>query len=490
MASIPPEPDLRSVEEVETALGLRPEDRGELPGLYVLNVVRVPVLRILGYQALLGFAALHNLVLGVGLPWGAFLAVALSVEAYAVLQLWALRTWFTEVRRVHLGTLFLGLDLVAFTVVIWATGGPASWLWPVYLVRVADQMWIGRGRAVAMAALALACYLGLLLLLGLSGTAVPWAPELLKVGILAAIAGQFVAGASLPWEFQNRARAAKGMILRLERQSLELEMERARAQEASRAKGEFLAHMSHELRTPLNSVVGFSKLLLKSADSGLDEKERNYAELIHKNSVHLLQVISDILDVARIQEGHMEIDSVPVDLEELVRDVVRELKERVQPGVRLFLSIPPGLGPLRADRGRLRQVLANLLDNALKYTPSGWVRLEVVPGGPDEAPAAIRVVDTGVGIEPGDLEAIFDPFEQVSGGFSRRYEGTGLGLAIARALCELMGFRLTVESEPGEGSTFSVHLGGAHEEGGRPDGPDTPLDADPDGISRPASRPA
>jgi signal transduction histidine kinase len=362
------------------------------------------------------------------------------------------------VRLVHLGTLFLVLDLVVFSVVIWATGGPRSWLWPIYLLRVGDQMWLGRRRAAAMGLAGLVAYGGTLAWMAIGeGIPVPLSGEALKMAMLAAMGGYLIASSGLPWNLQERTNAAKKLILRLERQSLELDAERTRAEEASRTKTRFLAQMSHELRTPLNSVVGFAKLLTREG-SELSEgsRERDYAERIHENALHLLAIISDILDIARIQEGGMEMTFSRVDLESLVREVVAEWEEEADPNVRVFLSFPRELRPLRADRARLRQVLENLVDNALKFTEEGWVRVEVLADPETSAARELRVVDTGIGIGPDHLEVVFDPFQQLDAGLSRRYEGTGLGLAVGKALCELMGFELDVESTPGEGSTFSI----------------------------------
>jgi len=492
-------PQPRPPHELEEVLGLHPEDREDLPGLYELNAERVPRLRLLGVQVILAFALLHNLVRDVGVAWPMMAAVALVLEAYAFTQYWVLHESFARVRRIHLGTLFLLLDLVAFTVAVWATGAYASWLWPLYLVRVADQMWIGRRRAAAMALAAVANYGALLLwVAAVEGAAVPWGAELLKLAILGATGAYMVSASGLPWDLQKRTHGAEEMILRMERQSQELEKARVQAEEASRAKGVFLAQMSHELRTPLTTVMDAAAVLKDgTGDDGSDGGRGRVVRRIEENARHLLEVIDDLLDMTRLQEGEVEVTAAPVDLEALARDVVASRGSNAGPGVRVFVSFPRELLPLEADAVRVRQILVCLLDNALRYTHEGWVRVEVLADRDTGLPRELRVVDTGVGIAAPDHEAIFDPFRQLPDAGGKRRGGTGLGLAIARAMADLMGYSLSVRSTPGEGSTFSLLFrepaAGSEDApdgaGGRPDRRDAPLDTDSSSVSPGTPRP-
>ena len=177
----------------------------------------------------------------------------------------------------------------------------------------------------------------------------------------------------------------------------------------------------------------------------------------------------------------MEIQATHVDLEQLVRNTLHQLEGRVVGSkVRLSVSIPGTLAPLTADEARLRQVLINLVGNAIKFTAEGWVRVEVLADPSDGAPLELRVIDSGVGISPARIERIFDAFEQGDDGYARKFGGTGLGLAISRSLCTLMGFTLRAESVEGSGSTFTVCF--------RPES-DDPLPSDASRVSPPGQRP-
>jgi signal transduction histidine kinase len=229
------------------------------------------------------------------------------------------------------------------------------------------------------------------------------------------------------------------------------------AEAASRAKSEFLASMSHELRTPLNSVIGFSNLLLRRKGEALGADGRLYLERVRDNGMHLLHLIDDLLDLARIEAGRLRVERRPVDVADLVRTVVGSLDEDArQRGLALVSDLPPAPVVVEADPTRLRQVLVNLVGNALKFTEQGSVVVRVVVGRRAGGSIRLDVVDTGIGIAPDRVAAVFEPFEQADTGTARRYGGTGLGLAISRSMCELMGCRLEVVSTVGVGSTFSV----------------------------------
>ena len=282
--------------------------------------------------------------------------------------------------------------------------------------------------------------------------------ELMKMVIIGGVGVCIILVVQSPWEVQRRSTEARDLILRLEEQSLELDEARRRAQAASESKSAFLARMSHELRTPLNSVLGFTNVLLKKA-SPEDEKNLNYLERIRSNGMHLLALINDLLDLARVEQGKLIIQPTAVDLGTLVRETVDQLGERDSGGrVELVLEIPDEVDPIRADEIRMRQVLINLLGNALKFTREGTITVRVLTEDDGRTPVCLQVEDTGPGIPSERLDRIFEVFEQAEGGHSRRHGGTGLGLSISRSLCVLMGFHLTVDSVEGEGSTFTVWL--------------------------------
>ncbi len=243
--------------------------------------------------------------------------------------------------------------------------------------------------------------------------------------------------------------------------AFDLAEEKDRAERANRAKSEFLARMSHELRTPLNSVIGFTQQVLKLRGADLSPRERLMLERALANGQHLLALINDILDLARIEAGKVEFERAPVDTGALVQEVVAALEGQPRPpAVTLRAVVPAGVPPVELDGARLRQVLINLVGNALKFTRTGGVTAELEVDAAGRA-VAIAVHDTGIGIPPDRLEAIFQAFEQGDAFTTRQYGGTGLGLAICRQLCDGMGASLTVESRPGAGSVFRVVFGAA-----------------------------
>ena len=251
----------------------------------------------------------------------------------------------------------------------------------------------------------------------------------------------------------------------LQTQAEELEVARDAALAASEAKSLFLANMSHEIRTPLTTVLATAEIL---EDTLLDNLQLNLLEKMHRQGELLKTLVEGILDFSRIEAGQLPLASTPFDLPAMVADAgkVHELRAN-QIGIRFEWNLDPDVpGKVIGDPGRLFQVLTNLLDNALKFTHHGHVRLAVRPakakdneGGADGGAGVEFVVDdTGIGILRKDQASIFEVFSQVDGSATRRYEGTGLGLAICKQLTELMGGTVTVDSQLGVGSTFTVWL--------------------------------
>jgi two-component system, sensor histidine kinase and response regulator len=231
------------------------------------------------------------------------------------------------------------------------------------------------------------------------------------------------------------------------------------AESASRAKSEFLANMSHEVRTPMTGVLGMTGLLL---DTPLSEEQREYVRIIQSSGEALLTIISDILDFSRIEAGRLTIDPIPFDLQNMVDEVVALVADKAgTKGIELIARHAPGL-PQRvvADAGRIRQVMLNLVGNALKFTDRGHVlvSMERIDEGGPLARIRFSVEDTGIGIEANKLDAVFEKFTQADGSITRRYGGAGLGLSISKQLVELMDGEIMVTSTPARGSTFTFTL--------------------------------
>ncbi len=228
---------------------------------------------------------------------------------------------------------------------------------------------------------------------------------------------------------------------------------RIQAEEANRAKSEFLANMSHELQTPLNAIMGYSEILQDSHFGHLNEKQKKFAEHINTSGRHLLELINSILDISKVESGKMELhlhDFRVIDTIRNVKNVIVPLARKKD--IELKFSVEPESLSLHADEIKFKQILYNLLSNAVKFTPdNGLVEVKVHK---ESDMAEISVTDTGIGISAEDQEKLFTPFHQIDSSMSRKYQGTGLGLALVKRFVELHGGNITVESEPGIGSTF------------------------------------
>jgi signal transduction histidine kinase len=237
----------------------------------------------------------------------------------------------------------------------------------------------------------------------------------------------------------------------------EIQNKSAELELANRHKSEFLANVSHELRTPLNAIIGFSEVLRERMFGELNEKQAEYLEDIHSSGKHLLSLINDILNLSKIEAGRMDLELATFDLREALQQslsLVRERANRI--GVTLRLDVDPQIGEWVADERKFKQIMLNLLSNAVKFTPErGTV---TVRARRTNEQVEIAVEDTGVGIAPGHLQLIFEEFRQVGADYIRKAEGTGLGLALARKFVELHGGTITVQSELGKGSTFTITL--------------------------------
>ncbi len=226
---------------------------------------------------------------------------------------------------------------------------------------------------------------------------------------------------------------------------------------ANQHKSDFLANMSHELRTPLNAIIGFSEVLVEKMFGEVNDKQLDYLRDIHSSGKHLLSLINDILDLSKIEAGRMEIDPSDFDLPSALQNALTLVRERAQRhGISLGLEVGQEIASIRADERKFKQILLNLLSNAVKFTPDGG-RVDVIAKRETDR-IAIAVQDTGIGIAPEDQAAVFEEFKQVGRDYTRKAEGTGLGLALAKRFVELHGGELSLQSEPGKGSTFTFTL--------------------------------
>lgn len=238
----------------------------------------------------------------------------------------------------------------------------------------------------------------------------------------------------------------------------ELEASRDRAWAEARMKSEVLAIMSHEVRTPMNGVIGMAELLLSTA---LNHEQREYATVIYEESHALLRTLNDVLDFSKIEAGKVELDPVPFSLPDLMGSIVDVARhEARRKGLEFHARLPSEVPMLYGDGGRLRQIIVNLLHNAVKFTKQGTVALDIESSLISDQKVALRIEvrDTGIGIPADKLASLFEPFTQAERSTARKHGGTGLGLAIVKQLVSLLNGRIDVTSAPGQGTTFTVHV--------------------------------
>ena len=238
-----------------------------------------------------------------------------------------------------------------------------------------------------------------------------------------------------------------------------------RAEAADKIKSAFLATMSHEFRTPLNSIIGFTGIILQGLAGPLNEEQTKQLSMVRGSARHLLELINDVLDISKIEAGQLEVHPQPFDLKESIERVVASVRPLAEKkGLTLSMTMAGVPGSMESDRRRLEQILLNLLNNAIKFTETGSVSLNIAPApviaedGVKRPGLRFSVKDSGMGIKPEDLGQLFQAFHQIDSGLTRQYEGTGLGLAICRRLANLLGGEVSATSVWGEGSEFSVIL--------------------------------
>jgi signal transduction histidine kinase/CheY-like chemotaxis protein len=353
-------------------------------------------------------------------------------------------------------------------VILWSTGGATGQTLAMSFFSVLLLYLIARREGSVLLAVAALPALAVPLVTALlyPAAVLPQAVILLHSALMAGLAGfcllrdcgetgaMRIASAAAPARAGSASTSPPGSNEELSLESLR--RAKAEAEAASQAKSAFLAVMSHEIRTPLNGVLGMTQAL--AADPTLTQGQRARLQTIRQSGEALLAILNDILDLSKIEAGKLELESIEFDLEEIARDVHSSFKPLAsQKGLEFKLTVESAAkGLCLGDPTRVRQILFNLVSNALKFTDEGEISLQVERA--DKRGVKIMVSDSGVGIDAAHLERIFGKFEQADASSTRRYGGTGLGLAICRDLCGLMGGSITAQSEPGRGTRFIITL--------------------------------
>lgn len=385
--------------------------------------------------------------------WYTALLIAYATTAWAATTL--------LYRRVDLTIPFLVGDVPILLIGVYVTGAENSWLFPMLLTRVSDQIQTTYRRCVMFTALVSVSYAAMLgWVIVVDGRNLTMSVVVLRPIILL-VMGMYISLAARTAERRrNRltesVRTSRELIRTLEEQSVELRDAQHRAESASAAKSEFLANVSHEMRTPLHGILGMLQL---ASDSESSPERRHQLQMAIRSAETLLTTIEDILDFTKIEARKLELEPVYFSIRELVGDTLKTLGvTAAQKGLQLAFAFDPTVPDrLWGDPLRLRQILINLVGNAIKFTTQGEVvvRASTESAFGSDVTVRFEVRDTGSGIAPHKRDVIFDPFAQADSSHSRRYGGTGLGLSIVSRLVSAMGGSIAVESAPGEGSTFT-----------------------------------
>lgn len=442
-----------------------------------------PKYRAIGLAALTVVTSIYMLMMGDVGWFDKALNFFLVIETYALLA-WVIQRWFyLNYRSSWLYFTFMGLDIGAYLYAIYLTGGHQSWMIFILLGRVADQVHLGIIRPLIFNHLTLLGYLLLLFYLGsVEGAVIDWQLEWVKIMVLYGT-GLYISSTALPAQSIRRTmRAAlvsgQHLLEALRERSRAYLEEKYRAEEQSRVKTRFLANMSHEIRTPVNGILGMVQLLRSTP---LNQEQRDYLEDLHNSTGSLLSVIDHILDYNQLTQGRYHLEPCPFAFKEIVEGVVDHFSSRCQnQNLEFWINVCEKLPEtLVGDPLRLRQIILNLVGNAVKFTPSGSVTidcllfdsslktkyLEHIPvhhhqhfrqlcEEPDTKVVLTFVRDTGVGVPKDKIETIFQHFSQVDESNTRAYGGAGLGLAIVKEIVELMDGAYGVNSQEGKGSVF------------------------------------
>jgi signal transduction histidine kinase/CheY-like chemotaxis protein len=436
-----------------------------------VNTVQIPVVRAIGFAILCAIAVLQDIRLGAAADRASLAGLLALNVAYAALSWAILRSWYGRTGNLDLGLVFLHLDILVWLPNLRHLEQAHLYFGCLLLIRVADQVGYGFGRAIYFTHIVGGAYLAYSCWVWVHAPAdAHWSQRLTIVatmyllGIYLAFTGQV--SERLRSRVRQAMHTARELVDSLEQkqralelQAADLEEARRRAEQANVAKAQFLATISHEIRTPMNGVLGTTELLL---DTPLNGQQRRLAETANHSATALLALIDDVLDLSRIEASKLALHETSFDLRALIHETVELMATttRDKP-VTLSCAISRQLPKrVRGDPFRLRQVLVNLLHNAVKFTDRGRVVLEVIVLEVSQEDVELRfsVRDTGIGIAEDQFDSVFDAFTQVDASSTRRHGGSGLGLAIVKELADLMGGRVGVESQLDQGSTFWFEL--------------------------------
>jgi signal transduction histidine kinase len=427
-----------------------------------INVVTYPVARAVGFQLLILVLLGHSVLVRKQVDWTPLLAYMAVAEVYCAVSWWALARWFDRVKAFDLGLLFLNTDIVLWAGGVYVSGGHTSWLFFILALRVADQSFVNFRRAAAFAHLAPFWYLAMLVYQDrVDQVSVDWSSALAQTLLLYLSSLYLLMSGRNAEALRNRSaaavRLARDSIAQLQERSRQLARAKEEAEAASVAKSQFLANMSHELKTPLNAVIGYSEMLMEDPDA--DEESRR-ADLLRIRTAgqHLLALINEVLELARLEAGRTDVRLEEIDVPTLVQEAALGLSSAAQKnGNILDVRCSPAVGPMLTDPAKLRRILLTLLGNGLKFTEKGQVRLDVELTA-DGTGLLFRVSDTGIGMNDAQLSRLFQPFMQADGSTTRKHGGAALGLTLTKRYCEMLGGSLAVESTPGAGTVFTALL--------------------------------